>query len=197
MVISAKNRMQSMEELEKGLYSTAVEPAPTPAPQPVQETQPEPQPAPETKPESQPEQEVKPEPKPTPEPTPQAKPEAGKKSGKKLWIATAAVIAVVLCGALVWANAAKPVNDDKQAQVLTNETKYSEPTTAATTTATAAPTAAMPVSIPFSAEIGSTVEFGHYEQNRNSADGPEPIEWYVLSKDENANTLFAIERIWS
>ena len=39
MVISAKNRMQSMEELEKGLYSTAVEPAPTPAPQPVQETQ--------------------------------------------------------------------------------------------------------------------------------------------------------------
>ena len=151
MVISAKNRMQSMEELEKGLYSTAVEPAPTPAPQPVQETQPEPQPAPETKPESQPEQEVKPEPQPTPEPAPQAqsepKPKAGKKSGKKLLIAAAAVIAVVLCGALVWANAAKPVNDDKQAQVSTNETKYSEPTTAATTTATAAPTAETPSSI--------------------------------------------------
>ena len=134
MVISAKTRMQSMEELEKGLYSTAVEPAPTPAPQPVQETQPEPQPAPETKPESQPEQEVKPEPQPTPEPAPQVKaepkPEAGKKSGKKLWIAAAAVIAVVLCCALIWANAAKPVNDDKQAQVSTNETKYSEPTSA-------------------------------------------------------------------
>ena len=189
MVISAKNRMQSMEELEKGLYSTAVEPAPTPVPQPVQETRPEPQPAPGTRPAPE---ETKPELKPTPEPAPQAKPEAGKKSGKKLWIATAAVIAVVLCGALVWANAAKPVNDDKQAQVLTNETKYSEPTTAATTTATAAPTAAMPVSIPFSAEIGSTVEFGHYEQNGNSADGPEPIEWYVLSKDENANTLLLL-----
>ena len=189
MVISAKNRMQSMEELEKGLYSTTVKPEPAPAPQPMQETRPEPQPAPGTRPAPE---ETKPELKPTPEPAPQAKPEAGKKSGKKLWIATAAVIAVVLCGALVWANAAKPVNDDKQAQVLTNETKYSEPTTAATTTATAAPTAAMPVSIPFSAEIGSTVEFGHYEQNGNSADGPEPIEWYVLSKDENANTLLLL-----
>ena len=94
MVISAKNRMQSMEELEKGLYSTTVKPEPAPAPQPVQETKPEPQPAPETKPESQPEQEAKPESQPTPEPTPQVKtepkPEAGKKSGKKLWIAAAA-----------------------------------------------------------------------------------------------------------
>lgn len=62
MVISAKNRMQSMEELEKGLYSTTVKPEPAPAPQPVQEAQPEPQPAPETKPESQPEQEAKPAP---------------------------------------------------------------------------------------------------------------------------------------
>ena len=114
MVISAKNRMQSMEELEKGLYSTAVEPAPTPAPQPVQETQPEPQPAPETKPESQPEQEVKPEPQPTPEPAPQAKaepkPDAGQKSEGKFWLA-AAIIAVVLCLALVWANASKPADD--------------------------------------------------------------------------------------
>ena len=145
MVISAKNRMQSMEELEKGLYSTAVEPAPTPAPQPVQETQPEPQPAPETKPESQPEQEVKPEPKPTPEPTPQAKtepkPEAGKKSGKKLWIAAAAVIAVVLCGALVWANAGKPA-DDTDTAVLPATTPATTPTVATTAAPTVAPTVA-------------------------------------------------------
>ena len=132
MVISAKTRMQSMEELEKGLYSTAVEPAPTPAPQPVQETKPEPQPAPETKPESQPEQEVKPEPQPTPEPAPQAKAEAGKKSGKKLWIAAAAVIAVVLCGALIWANAGKPADDTNMAATT--------PTTVPTVAATAAPT---------------------------------------------------------
>ena len=139
MVISAKNRMQSMEELEKGLYSTTVKPEPAPAPQLVQETKPEPQPAPETKPESQPEQEVKPEPQPTPEPAPQAqsepKPEAGKKSGKKLWIAAAAVIAVVLCGALVWANAGKPADDTNTAAFAATT-----PTTTPTAAATAAPT---------------------------------------------------------
>ena len=129
MVISAKNRMQSMEELEKGLYSTAVEPAPTPAPQPVQKTRPEPQP----------EQEAKPAPQPTPEPAPQAqsepKPEAGKKSGKKLWIAAAAVIAVVLCGALIWANAGKPADDTDTAAFAATT-----PTTTPTAAATAAPT---------------------------------------------------------
>ena len=116
MVISAKNRMQSMEELEKGLYSTTVKPEPAPAPQPVQEAQPEPQ--------------------PTPEPAPQAKaepkPEAGKKSGKKLWIAAAAVIAIVLCGALIWANAGKPADDTNMAATT--------PTTVPTVAATAAPT---------------------------------------------------------
>ena len=136
MVISAKNRMQSMEELEKGLYSTTVKPEPAPAPQPVQETQPEPQPASEVKPESQPEQGSKPKSQPTPEPAPQAqsgpKPEAGKKSGKKLWIAAAAVIAVVLCGALVWANAGKPADDTNMAATT--------PTTVPTVAATAAPT---------------------------------------------------------
>lgn len=129
MVISAKNRMQSMEELEKGLYSTAVEPAPTPAPQPVQEARPEPQP----------EQEAKPAPQPTPEPAPQAqsepKPKAGEKSGKKLWIAAAAVIAVVLCGGLVWANANKPADDTDTAAFAATT-----PTTAPTAAATAAPT---------------------------------------------------------
>lgn len=119
MVISAKNRMQSMEELEKGLYSTTAKPEPAPAPQPVQEAQPEPQ--------------------PTPEPAPQAKaepkPEAGKKSGKKLWIAAAAVIAVVLCGALIWANAGKPADDTNTAAFAATT-----PTTTPTAAATAAPT---------------------------------------------------------
>ena len=139
MVISAKNRMQSMEDLEKGLYSTAVKPEPTPAPQPVQETRPEPQPASEVKPESQPEQEAKPAPQPTPEPAPQTqsepKPKAGKKSGKKLWIAAAAVIAVVLCGALIWANAGKPADDTDTAAFAATT-----PTTTPTAAATAAPT---------------------------------------------------------
>ena len=147
MVISAKNRMQSMEELEKGLYSTAVEPAPTPAPQPVQEARPEPQP----------EQEAKPAPQPTPEPAPQAqsepKPKAGEKSGKKLWIAAAAVIAVVLCGALVWANAGKPADDTDTAAFAATT-----PTTVPTVAATAAPTTKMPVSIPSPATLQSLAE---------------------------------------
>lgn len=64
--------------------------------------------------------------------------------------------------------------------------------TEATKPSTAATTAVIPISIPFSTTIGSTVEFGHYEQNGNSADGPEPIEWYVISKDENTNALLLL-----
>ena len=161
MVISAKTRMQSMEELEKGLYSTTVKPEPAPAAQPVQETQPEPQPASEVKPESQPEQESKPKSQPTPEPAPQAqsepKPEAGKKSGKKLWIAAAAVIAVVLCGALVWANAGKPA-DDTNTAAFAATTPTTTPTTVPTVAATAAPTTEMPVSIPSPATLQSLAE---------------------------------------
>ena len=147
MVISAKTRMQSMEELEKGLYSTAVKPEPAPAPQPVQEARPEPQPAPGTRPAPE---ETKPELKPTPEPAPQAKaepkPEAGKKSRKKLWIAAAAVIAVVLCGALIWANAGKPA-DDTNTAAFAATTPTTAPTTVPTVATTAAPTAATPSSI--------------------------------------------------
>lgn len=160
MVISAKNRMQSMEELEKGLYSTTVKPEPAPAPQPMQEAKPEPQPAPGTKLESQPEQEVKPEPQPTPEPAPQAqsepKPKAGKKSGKKLWIA-AAVIAVVLCGALIWANAGKPA-DDANTAAFAATTPTTAPTTVPTVATTAAPTAEMPSSIPAPATLQNLAE---------------------------------------
>ena len=137
MVISAKNRMQSMEELEKGLYSTTVKPEPAPAPQPVQETRPEPQPAPGTRPAPE---ETKPELKPTPEPAPQAKaepkPDAGQKSEGKFWLA-AAIIAVVLCLALVWANAGKPA-DDTNTAALPAATPATAPTATPTTAATVA-----------------------------------------------------------
>jgi len=127
MVISAKNRMQSMEELEKGLYSTTVKPEPAPAPQPVQETQPEPQPA----------SEVKPAPEPASQTQSEPKSKAGKKSGKKLWIAAAAVIAVALCGALVWTNAGKPA-DDTNIAAFAATTPTTVPTVAPTTAATVA-----------------------------------------------------------
>ena len=80
MVVSAKKRTQSMEELEKGLFEEVVEPEPKP----------EPKPEPEVKPE--PESEPVPEPKPEPRPAP-------KKSRKVVWAAVAAAV-VVLVGVL-------------------------------------------------------------------------------------------------
>lgn len=35
------------------------------------------------------------------------------------------------------------------------------------------------------AYVGDTIQFGHYEQDNNSANGSEEIEWIVLAKDEN------------
>ena len=48
------------------------------------------------------------------------------------------------------------------------------------------------ISLPFSGEIGSVVQLGHYEQDGNTENGPEPIEWYVIAKDENANMLLLL-----
>ena len=36
------------------------------------------------------------------------------------------------------------------------------------------------------AEVGSTVQFGKYEQDNVSSNGKEPVEWVVLEKNENA-----------
>lgn len=84
------------------------------------------------------------------------------------------------------------INTETSETTVSSTMKQNTSNTEATETTTAAATAAMPISIPFSAAIGSTVKFGHYEQNGNSADGPEPIEWYVISKDENTNTLLLL-----
>ena len=51
-----------------------------------------------------------------------------------------------------------------------------------------------PVVIPFSTVIGSTVELGHYEQDGDLSNGAEPIEWYVISKDENSNMLLLLSK---
>lgn len=74
-----------------------------------------------------------------------------------------------------------------------NAATYSVPKTCSVCGATMGTVlAAKPVSIPFSAEIGSTIEFGLYEQNGNIADGLEPIEWYVISKDKDTNMLLLL-----
>ena len=99
MVVSAKKRTQSMEELEKGLFEEVVEP--------------EPKPEPEVKPE--PESESVSEPKPESKPAP-------KKLGKVVWAAVVAV-AVVL-GGILWGTVLKPGNDYKKAQALMEAGQY-------------------------------------------------------------------------
>ena len=86
MVVSAKKRTQSMEELEKGLFEEWVEPEPKPEPEPS----PEPKPKPE----------VKPEPEFVPKPVPE-------KKTKKVVLAAAAAVAVVLSG-ILWGTVLKP-----------------------------------------------------------------------------------------
>jgi len=41
---------------------------------------------------------------------------------------------------------------------------------------------------------GDLVLFGTYEQDNNTANGPEPIEWIVLERDEEAHQLLLISR---
>ena len=41
------------------------------------------------------------------------------------------------------------------------------------------------------AEIGDIVTFGRYEQNNSAADGPEPIEWIVLDKQDGKILLLS------
>ena len=38
-------------------------------------------------------------------------------------------------------------------------------------------------------EIGETLMFGSYEQDGDEENGPEPIEWIVLDKDDEGNIL--------
>ena len=40
-------------------------------------------------------------------------------------------------------------------------------------------------------EIGNTVVFGHYEQDNNTSDGLEPIEWIVLETNEKTAALIS------
>ena len=101
MVVSAKKRTQSMEELETGLFEEVVEP--------------EPKPEPEVKPEPESEPEPKPESKPKPQPQP-------KKASKKIIWAAVVEVAVVL-GGILW-GIGTPTRDYKQAQALMDVGQY-------------------------------------------------------------------------
>lgn len=38
-------------------------------------------------------------------------------------------------------------------------------------------------------EVGNTIEFGHYEQDNDESNGPEPIEWIILDADGTKSLL--------
>jgi len=65
------------------------------------------------------------------------------------------------------------------------EAPTEEPTEAPTPTPTEAPTEALDYS------VGSYVTFGHYEQDNDTSNGPEPIEWLVLEKSGDTVTLIS------
>lgn len=44
------------------------------------------------------------------------------------------------------------------------------------------------------AEAGDRIIFGHYEQDNNTANGKEPIEWLVLKVDESTNRALLLSR---
>lgn len=106
---------------------------------------------------------------------------AGKPGSKKRY-------AAILGGILVAAVAVLALT---QGGKKTSQTAKASGKTGTVTTAATEPKTA---SIPFSTEIGSTVEFGHYEQDAVTSNGPEPIEWYVISKDEDTNMLLLLSK---
>ena len=100
----AKQRTQTMAELEQGLFTEIKQPDPKPQPKPES---PKPQPPePET---------------PKPEPNPEPKP---KKPLPKWLIPAVAAVAVLAAGIGVWTGVIKPANDYKAAQALLDAGEY-------------------------------------------------------------------------
>ncbi len=48
-----------------------------------------------------------------------------------------------------------------------------------------------PAITPVSLEVGDMLSFGSYEQDNNTLNGPEPIEWVVLETDRDSSLLIA------
>lgn len=42
--------------------------------------------------------------------------------------------------------------------------------------------------------VGDTITFGHYEQDNNQQNGPESIEWLILSIDKESGTALAVSK---
>ena len=219
MVVSAKKRTQSMEELEKGLFEEVVGPGPKPEPKP------EPKPAPKMPRKTiwaaaaavaqELEDELveeETEPEPISEPAP-------KMPWNLVWAAAASV---ALLGGVLWGTVLKPGNDYKKAQMPmeteqyeagrfeTSETKTTpvsesesteywspseEPvveTSSNSEPSLNAPEPILPETAPrLVLQVGQTYTMGSYEQNGVYSDGPEPIDWIVLDVREDRALLIS------
>jgi len=118
MAVSAKQRTQSMEELEKGLFEAGQQPKVVPKEKGGQKPKRKPESAPEVKPEAYRQKQSEPE---------TNSQSVTKKNTKKLLVAAAAV-AVVL-GGIFW-GIVKPARDYKKAQALMDFGQYKQAQTA-------------------------------------------------------------------
>ena len=111
MAIMAKQRTQTMAELDQGLFTEVKQPDPKPQPKPEP---PKPQPP-------------KPEPpKPQPKPAPKPKPEPKPKKPLPKWLIPALAAVVLVAGIGIWAAVIKPANDYKAAQALMDAGEYAK-----------------------------------------------------------------------
>ena len=125
---------------------------------------------------------------PVPERIPQA---AEKTSRLKPWmIIAAAVLCLAVAGALLLPGLLRSGKQNDPVQTAETEsrgTEQNETTTAQPATTTAAPTTAAPTTPAptttartVSVEVGDRVVFGVYEQDNDTANGKEPVEWIVM-----------------
>ena len=113
MAVSAKKRMQTMEELEEGLYEMA-EPEPRPVVTPVPEPKPIQMPTYETKAKTRVEQER----------IQESGSGKGRKSRKINWVLVATM--TLMCGTILWLALLKPAIAYREAQALLDAGKYEE-----------------------------------------------------------------------
>ena len=113
MAVSAKQRTQSMEELEKGLFEAGQQPKVVPKEKGGPKPKPKPEPAPDVKPEAYRQRQSEPETKSQ---------SAPKENRKKLLLVAAAAVAVVL-GGIFW-GMGKLAQDYEKAQALMDAGQY-------------------------------------------------------------------------
>ena len=119
MAVSAKQRTQSMEELEKGLFEAGQQPKVVPKEKGGPKPKPKPEPAPDVKPEAYRQRQSEPETKSQ---------SAPKENRNKLLLVAAAAVAVVL-GGIFW-GMGKLAQDYEKAQALMDAGQYNQAQTA-------------------------------------------------------------------